>query len=62
MNMVRYADDFIITGHSKEWLELEVKPIVADFLAERGLVLSPEKTKITHITDGFDFLEWNIRK
>jgi RNA-directed DNA polymerase len=62
MHMVRYADDFIITGNSKEWLEHEVKPIVSEFLAERGLVLSPEKTKITHITDGFDFLGWNIRK
>lgn len=56
MNMVGYADDFIITGNSKEWLEQEVKPIVVEFLAERGLVLSPEKTKITHIADGFDFL------
>ncbi len=62
MHMVRYADDFIVTGNSKEWLEQEVKPIVSEFLAERGLVLSPEKTKITHITDGFDFLGWNIRK
>jgi RNA-directed DNA polymerase len=62
MNMVRYADDFIITGASKEWLEQEVKPAVVQFLAERGLVLSPEKTKITHIRDGFDFLGWNIRK
>ena len=62
MNMVRYADDFIITGHSQEWLEHEVKPAVVEFLAERGLVLSPEKTKITHIRDGFDFLGWNIRK
>jgi RNA-directed DNA polymerase len=62
MNMVRYADDFIITGHSKEWLEHEVRPAVAEFLAERGLVLSPEKTRITHIKDGFDFLGWNIRK
>lgn len=62
MNMVRYADDFIITGHSKEWLEQEVKPAVVGFLAERGLILSPEKTKITHIEDGFDFLGWNIRK
>ncbi len=62
MNMVRYADDFIITGNSKEWLEHEVKPAVVEFLAERGLVLSPEKTKITHIKDGFDFLGWNIRK
>ncbi len=62
MHMVRYADDFIITGNSKEWLEHEVKPAVVEFLAERGLVLSPEKTKITHIKDGFDFLGWNIRK
>ena len=62
MNMVRYADDFIITGNSKEWLEHEVKPAVVEFLAARGLVLSPEKTKITHIGDGFDFLGWNIRK
>jgi RNA-directed DNA polymerase len=62
MNMVRYADDFIITGNSKEWLEHEVKPAVVEFLAERGLVLSPEKTKITHIKEGFDFLGWNIRK
>ncbi|MHB1701436.1 MAG: group II intron reverse transcriptase/maturase [Acidobacteriaceae bacterium] len=62
MNMVRYADDFIITGNSKEWLEQKVKPAVVEFLAERGLILSPEKTKITHIRDGFDFLGWNIRK
>lgn len=62
MNMVRYADDFIITGHSKEWLENEVKPAVVEFLAERGLTLSPEKTQITHIDEGFDFLGWNIRK
>ncbi|MDD5277847.1 MAG: group II intron reverse transcriptase/maturase [Methylovulum sp.] len=62
MNMVRYADDFIITGNSKAWLEHEVKPAVVEFLAERGLVLSPEKTKITHIKEGFDFLGWNIRK
>lgn len=62
MNMVRYADDFIITGSSKEGLEQEVKPVVIEFLAQRGLTLSPEKTKITHIEEGFDFLGWNIRK
>lgn len=62
MRVVRYADDFIITGCSKEWLEEEVKPAVVEFLAERGLILSPEKTKITHIRDGFDFLGWNFRK
>jgi len=37
MNMVRYADDFIITGHSKEWLEDEVMPVVTEFLSKRGL-------------------------
>lgn len=62
MNMVRYADDFIITGSSKEWLEKEVKPVVVGFLLERGLVLSPEKTKVTHIKEGFDFLGWNFRE
>lgn len=62
MNMVRYADDFIITGHDKTWLETEVKPVVEAFLLARGLILSPEKTKITHITEGFDFLGWNLRK
>jgi len=62
MNMVRYADDFIITGNSKEWLQDEVMPVVVNFLAERGLTLSPEKTRITHITEGFDFLGWNMRK
>jgi len=62
MHMVRYADDFVITGNSKELLENEVLPVVVEFLAERGLSLSPEKTKITHITEGFDFLGWNVRK
>jgi RNA-directed DNA polymerase len=57
-----WVTHLIITGNSKEWLEKEVKPAVVEFLAERGLVLSPEKTKITHIKEGFDFLGWNVRK
>ena len=61
VNYVRYADDFIVTGCSKELLEQEVMPIIKDFMGERGLTLSPEKTKITHISDGFDFLGQNIR-
>src|SRR5438046_8862555 len=48
--------DFIITGSSKELLETEVKPLVEAFLQERGLVLSPDKTRITQIEDCFDFL------
>jgi RNA-directed DNA polymerase len=59
---VFYADDFIITGTSKELLEKEVKPFVEEFLRERGLEISPEKTRITHISEGFDFLGQNIRK
>lgn len=62
VNLVRYADDFIITGASREVLENEVKPIVETFLRERGLELSKEKTHITHISDGFDFLSQNLRK
>lgn len=62
INLVRYADDFIITGASRELLENEVKPLVEAFLRERGLQLSPEKTLITHIDNGFDFLAQNIRK
>src|SRR5581483_1427215 len=62
VRVVRYADDFLITGNSKELLEKEVKPLVEAFLAERGLQLSNEKTKITHISQGFDFLGQNVRK
>ena len=62
VNLVRYADDFIITGASKEQLENEVRPLVSQFLAIRGLTLSTEKTKVTHIEEGFDFLGFNLRK
>lgn len=62
VRLIRYADDFVISGYSKELLESEVKPLVAEFLAARGLVLSDEKTRITHIDEGFDFLGQNVRK
>jgi len=62
VHVVKYADDFIITGASKEVLEMQVKPAVVAFLIERGLELSEEKTRITHIDDGFDFLGFNVRK
>ena len=62
VNFSIYADDFIITGASKEVLEIKVKPLVEAFLYERGLELSQEKTKITHIDEGFDFLSINVRK
>ena len=62
LNLIRYADDFIITGSSQELLEREIKPLVATFLRERGLELSDEKTTITRIEDGFDFLGQHVRK
>jgi RNA-directed DNA polymerase len=62
VNLVRYADDFIITGSSKEMLEIEVRPLVEQFLRERGLELSPEKTCVTAIDHGFDFLGQTLRK
>jgi RNA-directed DNA polymerase len=62
INVVRYADDFVISGASSEVLEHEVKPWVEAFLAQRGLQLSEEKTRIVRIDEGFDFLGWNFRK
>ena len=62
VNLVRFADDFILTGYSKVFLEESVKPLVEQFLQERGLELSAEKTTLTHIQEGFDFLGQNLRK
>jgi RNA-directed DNA polymerase len=62
VNFIRYADDFIVTARTKETLEEIVKPAVVGFLAERGLELSEQKTTITHIERGFNFLGQNVRK
>lgn len=62
MNFIRYADDFVITGETPAFLRNDVLPVVKEFLQERGLTLSEEKTVITHIDDGFDFLGQNVRK
>jgi RNA-directed DNA polymerase len=62
INFDRYADDFIVTGKSKSILEKSIRPVVENFLAERGLELSPEKTVITHIQDGFTFLGQTFQK
>jgi RNA-directed DNA polymerase len=62
VHLVRYADDFIITGTSEVLLEHGVKPLVAQFLKERGLELSHEKTRITRVEDGFDFLGQTVRR
>ena len=55
VNLVRYADDFIVTAATEE-IALEAKELIKDFLKTRGLELSDEKTVVTHINDGFDML------
>jgi len=62
VHVVRYADDFVITAANKTQLVEQVIPAVKAFLAERGLRLSPEKSKITHIRQGFEFLGAHVRK
>ena len=62
VNLIRWADDFLITGSSKELLEQEVIPLVETHLKERNLELSTEKTRITPIETGFDFLGQTVRK
>jgi RNA-directed DNA polymerase len=62
VHLVRYAEDFIITGTSAALLRNEVQPLVEQFLAERGLRLSHEKTRITHMDDGFNFRGQNVRR
>jgi RNA-directed DNA polymerase len=62
VTVIRFADDFIVTGRTKALLEEEVKPLLEQFLRERGLELSAEKTRIIHLEDGVDFLGQNLRK
>jgi RNA-directed DNA polymerase len=60
INLIRYADDFVVTGDSPETLA-KAKEVVVTFLKERGLELSPEKTRIVSLTEGFNFLGQNVR-
>lgn len=62
INMVSYADDFIITAASEAIMREKVIPTLEKALDAVGLQLSPEKTKLTSIHEGFDFLGFNIRK
>lgn len=62
LHVIRYADDFFITGKSPAVLEHEIRRQVEQFLAQRGLQLSTEKTRISHIGQGFNFLGFHYRK
>ncbi len=52
---IRYADDFVVTARRKEDLE-KFKPVIEDWLKQRGLILNETKTRIVSIKDGFNFL------
>jgi RNA-directed DNA polymerase len=58
--VVRFADDFTVFCETQEDAE-QTQEILAGWLAERGLVFSEEKTRIVHLTEGFNFLGFNIR-
>ena len=58
--VVRYADDFVCFCETREDAE-RVQGILTEWVKERGLTLSEEKTRIVHLTEGFDFLGFNIR-
>jgi len=60
--MCRYADDFVVLGRTKEELESQAKQLINEFLAERGLRLSPQKTLTTWIQDGFQFLGYHFQE
>ncbi len=59
--IVRYADDFVCFCETREDAE-QVQKILVEWLKERGLTLSEEKTRIVHLTEGFDFLGFNVRQ
>ena len=57
----RYADDFAVCCHSRQQAE-SVRDRLTGWLAERGLALNEDKTRIVCVTEGFDFLGWNFRR
>jgi RNA-directed DNA polymerase len=59
--VVRYADDFVVFCKTQEDALRVKDEILPCWLAERGLTLSGEKTRVVHLTEGFDFLGFNIR-
>lgn len=62
MKLVRYADDFVVFVHGSRADAEALRGEVAEVLAPMGLRLSEEKTHLTHIDDGFDFLGWHIQR
>jgi RNA-directed DNA polymerase len=59
--LVRYADDFAVCCQTRQQAE-QIKARLAEWLQPRGLALNEDKTRIVHLSDGFDFLGFNIRR
>jgi RNA-directed DNA polymerase len=60
--LVRYADDWCLLVHGTKADAEALRDQIADVLSALGLRLSPEKTMITHIEQGLDFLGWRIQR
>lgn len=60
---VRYADDFVVIANSRRIIELKIKPAIIQFLKERGVSLSEEKTKLFSISSGkeLNFLGYTFK-
>lgn len=61
VEVVRFADDFVVTARSKFTIEKIIKPSIQDFLEERGLKLSQEKTRVVNMEQGFSFLGYTFK-
>jgi RNA-directed DNA polymerase len=59
--VIRYADDFVVLVHGCQADVEELREGIAQMLAPLGLRLSPAKTRIAHLSEGFDFLGFHIR-
>lgn len=60
--LVRYADDFVVMVFGKREQAESLWDEVATVLAPAGLRLAPDKTRVVHIDEGFDFLGFRIRR
>jgi RNA-directed DNA polymerase len=60
--LVRYADDFVVVVSGQRTHAEALQAQTAAVLAPLGLTLSPEKTRITHIDEGIEFLGWRVRR
>jgi RNA-directed DNA polymerase len=62
ISIIRYADDFVAISPTREKIEEYILPKLKNFMAERGLTLNMEKTRIVHRTQGFDFLGFVVQQ